>query len=649
MRIFLVLLATCGVAGSVWAAPLRVVAFNVLDGLEASNTASFQDVARNLERIGADVVGLQEVRTFDATNFEALRQRLGYPYSLNFISSGFFHSQALLSRYPIVFRQWVWGSGMVRPIFLVQIDVPNLSNDPYMAVVHLKASSGSSNQFQRAVEMARLKKALLDQGVGTNTPVIIMGDFNHVSSSNAVFNSDPDGSSGNGLVTDLPYPIYAYASTDGYFPELGIFKLDLRHAGSGGETNTYLTGGSLDHIMVSGPIRDRAPQSEIYELAKDMAAIVGRPKFGDLPPSGSGYGSDHLPVFSDLVLRDPADGFPEDPIAPTIAWNLAAKTLTFVNRLVDSAAGDVIATDDQDPVPVVTVYPLNPTYATAGTKKITYMARDRMGNMRTVDRTVTVAAWGQGGLVHNLQWPPAMQIPLNGQGTVYAQIYIQGWTETVAKVAPNVRCWIGVHTQNTDPATWPGTAWKEASMNSTQSVGTSADEYMLSLQATDVGPGTFYFAARWQINGGAYGYGGVAAGGGGGAWDGSVNLAGVLTVGSTIGSWSSNAPVTSELVGKYAIGGAANSSAASESPVMEARSNSLSLTAIVRKDDPKLAVGAEWANDLASGWSINGVNSATNGLVQPADPGLERRKFTVAYDPANEPRKFLRLKATLAQ
>jgi len=648
MRKILVLWVAWGVAGSAWAVPLRVVAFNVLDGLEATNTASFQDVARNLERIGGDVVGLQEVRTFDATNFEALRQRLGYSYSLNFISFGYYHSQALLSRYPIVFKQWVWGNGMVRPIFLVQIDVPNLSNDPYMAVVHLKASSGSSNQFQRAVEMARLKKALLDQGVGTNTPVILMGDFNHVSPADAVFGSDPDGTSGNGLVNDLPFPIYAYASTDGYFPELGIFKLDLRHAGTGGETNTFVTGGALDHIMVSGPIRERGPKNEIYDLIKDMAAISGRPKFGDLPPSGSGYGSDHLPIFADLVLRDEGDGLAEDAVPPALGWNVSSNTLTFVNRAVTSAVADVTANDDQDPAPVITVYPLNPTFTNAGTRKITYMARDRMGNLQTMDRTVTVAGWGQGGVTHNLQWPPAMQIPVNGQGTVYAQIYIPGWTETVAKVAPHVRCWIGVNSQNSNPSSWAESSWKEASLNGSQDFGADADEYALSLSATDTGAGTFYFAARWQINGGAYGYGGVASGGGGGAWDGTVNTAGVLTVGSTIGSWSSNAPVTSELVGKYAIGGAVNVSAVSESPAMEASSNTLSLTAMVRKDDPKLAVGAEWATDLAVGWSTNGVSATTNGLVQPADPGLERRRFTVSYDPGTEPHKFLRLKATLA-
>jgi hypothetical protein len=80
---------------------------------------------------------------------------------------------------------------------------------------------------------------------------------------------------------------------------------------------------------------------------------------------------------------------------------------------------------------------------------------------------------------------------------------------------------------------------------------------------------------------------------------------------------------------------------------MESAASTLSLTALVRKDDTKLTVEAEWVNDLAAGWSIGGVSSSTNGLSQPGDSGLERRRFTVPYDPATEPRKFLRLKATL--
>jgi hypothetical protein len=469
---------------------------------------------------------------------------------------------------------------------------------------------------------------LLARGIGSSSRVVILGDFNLVSDVDAFYGT---------------WPTFAPASADGYFPNEGIFKLPLRH-GDGTETFTWLGNWQfpprdLDHIMLSEPLRNLNPAHEIYEPRKD-ARFPGRPKFGDAPATNVAYSADHLPIFADLVLRDEGDGFTEDAVPPALGWNVSPNTLTFVNRLVTLGAADVTATDDQDPAPVVTVYPLNPTYTNAGSKKITYMARDRMGNIRTMDRTVTVAAWGQGGLTHNLQWPPSMQIPINGQGTVYAQIYIPGWTETVTKVAPNVRCWIGINSQNSDPSAWPASAWREASLNSAQGFGTDADEYMLPLQAADTGAGIFYYAVRWQINGGAYGYGGVASGGGGGAWDGAVSTSGVLTVGSTMGSWSSNAPVTPELVGRYAIGGAANLSMASENPAVEAQSNTLSLTAIVRKDDGKLNVEAEWGTDLAGGWSTNDVSSSTNGLSQPGDPGLERRKYTVPYDSENEPRKF---------
>ena len=654
MRKFLLLVVAWGVAGSAWAAPLRVVSFNVENSLGgATNPVKLTLVAERLERIGADVVTLQELFTSDASALNTLGNRLGLPYRTDTFPSNKIHNQAILSRYPILEAVNVFGTGMVRPILLAKIDVPNLSDDPWVAVAHLKSGSTTSDQFNRSVELFRLKTALKQRGLGPQSRIVLAGDFNmRTSMASVIFSQDPDGTGGYGNITEPIFPLTGSQNTDDHFPlfelngeaGLNLLKLDLRK--TDGSTATHPLG-ALDHIIVSEPLRNLVPASEIYDSNVDASGMAGLAKFGGPPDSAFSYTSDHFPIFADLVLRDDGDGLAEDAVPPALGWNVSSNTLTFVSRLVTSGAADVTATDDQDPAPVVSCYPLNPTYTSAGTKKITYMARDRMGNIRTMDRTVTVAAWGQGGLTHNLQWPPSMQIPINGQGTVYAQIYIPGWTETVAKVAPNVRCWIGVNTQNSNPSSWAEAVWKEASLNGSQGFGTNADEYMLPLQAGDTGPGVFYYAVRWQINGGSYGYGGVASGGGGGAWDGAVNSAGVLTVGSTIGNWSANAPVTPELVGKYAIGGATNLSAASESPMMEAQTNTLSLTALVRKDDGKLNVQAEWVTDLAGGWSTNGASSSTNGLSQPADPGLERRKFTVPYDPANEPRKFLRLKATL--
>jgi hypothetical protein len=118
-----------------------------------------------------------------------------------------------------------------------------------------------------------------------------------------------------------------------------------------------------------------------------------------------------------------------------------------------------------------------------------------------------------------------------------------------------------------------------------------------------------------------------------------------------LATWLAGSPTNSQTVGKYAIGGAASVSGASEAPVMTASNNVLSLTAIVRKAsaNPKLNVDAEWANSLSgASWTNQSVTSTTSGLAQPSDPELERRKFSVPYDPSSESRKFLRLKATLS-
>lgn len=116
--------------------------------------------------------------------------------------------------------------------------------------------------------------------------------------------------------------------------------------------------------------------------------------------------------------------------------------------------------------------------------------------------------------------------------------------------------------------------------------------------------------------------------------------------GSTFAGWSSNAPVTSELVGKYAIGGATSSSAASERPEPGLDSNTLSLSAIVRTNDAKLKVEGEASGSLTN-WSTNGVTMTASPNTNGVPEGHQRQVFGV--DRTNSPtRQFLRLKATLA-
>jgi hypothetical protein len=108
-----------------------------------------------------------------------------------------------------------------------------------------------------------------------------------------------------------------------------------------------------------------------------------------------------------------------------------------------------------------------------------------------------------------------------------------------------------------------------------------------------------------------------------------------------------NVTMTPAILQTYAIGGGNyNGAVAPQVPVTTVASGNLTLTAIVRTDDPALTVIGEHNTDLTLGtWTSLGNGTATadqNGV--PA--GNERRAFST---PADGTKKFLRLRADYAQ
>lgn len=179
MRAFVAAFLALALAVPCSGAPLRVAAFNVKDGLGAPGTSSFEDAARILQRINADVVSLEELRS-DYTYLVSLQQKLGLPYSYRPTSSS--HAVGILSRYPLHSTNLVYQSGMTRAIPLVRVDVPSISDDPWVAGLHLKCCNNfGDEQYKRATELYFLKKKMTELGVTTSAQVIIMGDFNLVS------------------------------------------------------------------------------------------------------------------------------------------------------------------------------------------------------------------------------------------------------------------------------------------------------------------------------------------------------------------------------------------------------------------------------------------------------------------------------------
>jgi hypothetical protein len=122
-------------------------------------------------------------------------------------------------------------------------------------------------------------------------------------------------------------------------------------------------------------------------------------------------------------------------------------------------------------------------------------------------------------------------------------------------------------------------------------------------------------------------------------------------IGTTFAGWSSSATPTPELVAKYAIGGATSLTGESVRPTSVLDNTTLSITAIVRTDDPDhLTVVGQAVTSLADyatpGSVVEEVVGDATGIDQTGVPtGCEKQKFSV--NRAGAARKFLRLNSTL--
>lgn len=126
----------------------------------------------------------------------------------------------------------------------------------------------------------------------------------------------------------------------------------------------------------------------------------------------------------------------------------------------------------------------------------------------------------------NLQWPPTAAFEQGGDVTVYGRVYEDGVTNP-AGAGAGILAWVGVSTTNSNPNTW--TTWVPATFNVDAG---NDDEYMATIGA-DLEPGTYYYATRFQLNGGLFVYGGidpVTTGNPGGIWNNTNYVSGVLTI-----------------------------------------------------------------------------------------------------------------------
>jgi hypothetical protein len=113
--------------------------------------------------------------------------------------------------------------------------------------------------------------------------------------------------------------------------------------------------------------------------------------------------------------------------------------------------------------------------------------------------------------------------------------------------------------------------------------------------------------------------------------------------GMTYERWLGMVLPTSELLLKYAVGGATSPTAVSENTVTLLDGNKLSLTAVVRTNDTNLSVVGESGADL-SVWSSSGVSMVPATQTNSVPEGCQRRIYSV--ERTNPVRQFLRLKVS---
>ena len=121
----------------------------------------------------------------------------------------------------------------------------------------------------------------------------------------------------------------------------------------------------------------------------------------------------------------------------------------------------------------------------------------------------------------NLQFPASGNICLGQSHTIYGQIYVAGVTNGPGQAA-GVVAQAGLNASNTDPSTWPLSAWSAATFNVQQG---NNDEYMASVGQLQPA-GTYYYTYRYSLGAGCpYFYAGIN-----GAWNGTSNTNGSLVI-----------------------------------------------------------------------------------------------------------------------
>lgn len=129
----------------------------------------------------------------------------------------------------------------------------------------------------------------------------------------------------------------------------------------------------------------------------------------------------------------------------------------------------------------------------------------------------------------NLQYPAEGSIRIGADYDVYSRVYEPGVTSAEGQ-GSNIQAWVGYSNSDSDPS---GNGWQWVTADYHTDANNN-DEYKANIGTVITSAGTYFYASRFSIDGGeTYKYGGYSSGGGG-IWDGSTYVSGVLTVNANV-------------------------------------------------------------------------------------------------------------------
>tara|TARA_R110000868_G_scaffold306734_4_gene568152 strand:- start:15322 stop:19356 length:4035 start_codon:yes stop_codon:yes gene_type:complete len=120
----------------------------------------------------------------------------------------------------------------------------------------------------------------------------------------------------------------------------------------------------------------------------------------------------------------------------------------------------------------------------------------------------------------NIQFPETVVLDFGNSTSAYGQLTVPGKTSGIG-ANNDIEVWFGVHTENSNPATWDQDSWESASFFEDK---TETDEYIATF-GQKLAPNNYYYSFRFQYKDQEFVFGGVN-----GIWDETTSVSGRLTI-----------------------------------------------------------------------------------------------------------------------